>query len=121
MNKGGRPPKKRQRLGRLSCRGRGKKTESDPIPVQIQICEPVTIVNEGEKKDCEEKDEDVFDTSNENPIDDMFYMLLHSTDLANKISSNLCSKDHVSFGFSTMLNEFSDMITKKLSLPRTKL
>ena len=118
MNKGGRPAKKRQRLGCHSGSGRGNK--SDPVPVQIQICEPVTIVNEGEKKYCEEKDEDVFDT-NEKPIDDMFYMLLYSTDLADLISSNLCSKDHVAFGFSTMLNEFTDMISKKIELAKDKI
>ena len=53
--------------------------------------------------------------------DDMFYMILNSKQLSDLITSNLCSKEHVSHGFSTMLNFYTEFIAKKIKLARNKI
>ena len=86
----------------------------DPIEIQIQIPDNFTNSTQEESKVCEDESR-VEMIEKETAADDVFYMLLRSTDIADLLTSNLCSKEYVSYGISTMINEFAVMIGEKFS------
>ena len=93
---------------------------SDPIDIQIQIPDDVTNNTEEENKVCEDEI-NVEIIEKETSTDDVSYMLLRSTDITDLITSNLCSKEYVSYGISTMLNEFTILIGKQIQLAKEQL
>ena len=130
----GRPTKRRRNGGRRANVSLGnnradsdRENVPDPIDIQIQISDDVTNETEEESKVCEEESKaceveiDAEKLEKETPTNDAFYMLLRSTDLTDLISSNFCSKEYVSYGISTMLNDFSIIIGKQIQLAKEKL
>ena len=85
-----------------------------------EIHEDVTNNSEEESKACE-VEIDAEKLEKETSTEDAFYMLLRSTDISDLITSNLCSKEYVSYGISTMLNEFSITIGKQIQLAKEKI
>ena len=80
------------------------------------------VTNNGEEETIDrEVQNDAEKLEKETPTKDAFYMLLRSTDISDLITSNLCSKEYVSYGISTMLNDFSIIIGKQIQLAKEKL
>ena len=85
-----------------------------PSILKIQIPDNVTNTTQEESNVCEDESK-VEMIEKDTATDDVFYMLLRSTDITDLITSNLCSKEYVSYGISTMINEFAVMIGEKFS------
>ena len=83
--------------------------ETDSIQIQNETTETVNYDTDEERRFSTEKNLSDDDTVKEN----MFYLILNSKQLSDLITSNLCSKEHVSHGFSTMLNFYTEFISKK--------
>ena len=48
-------------------------------------------------------------------------MLLCSSDIAELITSNLCLKEHIIYGISTMIYDYTTMLSKDLKLEKEKI
>ena len=110
----GHPRKRRNTSHANFVAGSGRGIISVPNASEIQITETAPIETEQEIEVCQEVSKEQI-SEEDTPTDEIFYILVRSIDISEVIISNLCSKEHVSYGFSTMLNEFSNMIDKKFS------
>ena len=79
---------------------------TDPNQIQNETTETVNYDTDEKRRFRTEENLSDDDTVKE----DMFYMILNSKQLSDLITSNLCSKEHVSHGFSTMLNLYTEFI-----------